>query len=452
MIRFKLPGASAPSQPTFSKGEKRKLLAMGVGVLLMIGAYLYSRASSPGTADPGLPLEATPEISDTIVLPELDPAAIDALVNDEDTLHRVELEGPGVDALLFDARTLTARHYQELETPFLDSEKVAALLANPASQRAQPFSMRGHVDHIRERAGSSVGETEYIGRMQLESGETAYFLVLDYPELASFVRVDGLFLKIYSEESREVSGQWLDGPLLVGAKAIRSYPALGTVTQPNYLLYGQVEDCNLSLDPPHIVGQPDFDAWWHMMAYARDLPEGSVDWESAPRLDREQMNAMLADPASWRGKPVVFPKLRILDGRVVSAGENPARIERYTTGWGGSWNWPAPIRFHFPDGTQPVGRHDMADARGFFLQIHSYNSKGHALSAAPIFVLQELSYWEPVTDPIFTNLGYVMIGLAVVLGLGFLLLLRRDKARSRRLQEDLIRRRRARRSPAKSTP
>lgn len=450
MTQFKMPGGNAPTDPTFSKGEKRKLIAMGAGVVLMIGAFWYSRRGSGDLDDPGLPLDAIEQITDAIVLPDLDPAAIDALVNDADTLHRVELEGPAVDALLFDARTLTPRHYAELETPLLKSDDVASLLSNPAPQRTKPYSMRGNVTGMRERRGNSLGETEYIGRMELESGEVAYFLVLDYPELASYVRVDGLFLKIYSEESREVSGQWLDGPLFVGAKAIRSYPELAEVSSPDFGLYGQVEDCNLSIDPPVIVGQPDFDAWWHMMAYAKGLGEDAVDWDAAPDLDRDMMNVILADPAAWRGKPVVFPKLRILDGRVVSAGENPARIERYTTGWGGSWNWPAPIRFHYPDGSQPVGRHDMADARGFFLQIHSYKSKGHALSAAPIFVLANLDYWESVEDPIFAYMGYLMIGLGGLLSVSFVFLLRRDKRRSRRLQEDLVRRRRARRAPAGS--
>ena len=50
----------------------------------------------------------------------------------------------------------------------------------------------------------SNGEVETIGRLTLEDGSPCYFLVLDAPEsigeTGGWLRVDGLFLKAYSDE------------------------------------------------------------------------------------------------------------------------------------------------------------------------------------------------------------------------------------------------------------
>ena len=451
MRKFIIPGQPTEKTSGFNRRDKRKLLFMTVGLVVVIIAVAYSnlrRAGYEQAERDELPLDDI-VMTEEIHLPEFDATRIETLVADANPLDRVVLESEALDALLPDTRTLTPRHFEAMNAEELDAESVAEIVSDPAAFRLKPFTARGFIDSIRTRRRGSSNDVEHIGRLILDDQSIAYFVVLDAPENAGYVRVDGLFMKVYSDEDDLRPGEWKEGPLLIGPSAIRSHRAFGPVEEPHWGLYRSVEDAVLITknedDVRRIVLETPFEPFWHMMAYARDLPEDAIDWESTPELDQALMNQLMDEPELWRGQPIRIPISRVQDGRVVSAGENPARIERYTQGWLGNWSWPNVARFRYPHAVTNVRLSVFAYGHGFFLHNFAYESKGRGLRVAPMIVLADMTRFENKTDPIFQKLGMVFGGLMVgLVGLfGFLLV--RDRKRSSALQKELARRRRARR-------
>jgi len=448
--QFKVPGAKPVRQQALG-GERKRLVWLSLGAIFLVVAILamqYKRAYYRGQEGVDLPSAAV-EMEEAVLLPEIDAARLDALVADEEAVDRVMLEGEALDYLLADVRTLTARHFEAMDTVELDAAGVERILADPSAHRGEPYLARGAIDAIRTRRRGPTNEQEHLGRLTLEDGSTVYFLVLDAPENAGFVRVDGLFLKVYSDEEELAPGEWIEGPLLVGPRAIRSYRSLGEVTEPHWGLLAEVEDADLvpaDGSQPKSVSETPFDALWYMMAYARDVPEGAVDWEAAPELDHEHLQAVVHDPQTWRGQPFRIPISRIQDARVLRATENPARIESFTQGWIGNTTWKNVVHFKYPIPDREIRLRDYAYGRGFFLHNFSYASAGRGLRVAPLFILQSLTRFEPQPDPRIRKLVYAIVGVCVFLGGLMVVLLARDRRRAAALQRELARRRQARRN------
>ena len=455
MRQFKVPGSRPDTHVGFSPTEKRKLIWLSLALVLVLAsitaAWIKGRPSTDAdvselpTIEDELPVES-------VDLPEIHPQQFEALVSDRESADRVVLESDAVDAALDVVRLLTPRHYEVMGARELDREMIDVILADPSAFRAQPFFVRGMVDSIRERRRSLTSTEEYTGRILLEDDSYAYFLTLGMPETfieGDYVRVDGLFLKAYSEESVDVSGEWIEGPLLVGMRAIRSYRSMGTVTEllARYVL--EVRDEVLvnpdgSFNRDVKLGLP-FDALWHTMAYARDLPEDAVDWEKAPELDKATLSRIMHDGVSNRLQPFRFPMSRLQHATVRRAGENPARIKYYTEGWLGNIAWNNVVYFQAPFEDRKARLTNFATARGFFLKNYAYESAAEGIRVAPVFVLHSLQIHEVEADPLFALVAYTLGGLTAVSALFFFFLLLRDRKKSAALQEKLLQRKRARR-------
>ncbi len=459
MRPFQVPGAKVPQSKAkgLDKGDKRKLFFMALGLVMVIIALAYSSFRGDKYEQAELdefPLEGI-EMVEQVDLPRLDGAAFDALVTDAAELDRVVLEGEAIDAILPTARTLTPRHYEAMGARELDAALIESIDANPSAHRLEPFTARGFIDSIRTRRRGDSNDVEHIGRLLLDDASIVYFLVLDAPESAGYVRVDGLFMKVHSDEDDLKPGEWNEGPLLVGHKAVRSYRSLGEVTEPHWGLYRSVTDAQL-IPPdggdPRVVRETPFEPFWHMMAYARDQAPDAIDWDAAPELDDALMKQLLDDPETWRGQPIRIPISRVQDGRVVAAGENPARVERYTQGWLGNWNWPNVVRFRYPHAVSNIRLRDYVYGKGFFLHDFAYESKGRGLRVAPLIVLTDMTRFETTADPIFNRLGMIFGALVIGLGGLFTFLLVRDRRRSSALRAELSRRKRARRDVPSTSP
>ncbi|MEM7517312.1 MAG: hypothetical protein AAF368_10365, partial [Planctomycetota bacterium] len=187
------------------------------------------------------------------------------------------------------------------------------------------------------------------------------------------------------------------------------------------------------------------------LAYARDLPEGQVDWDTAPELGNEELTALLSDPDAYVGQPFRIPISRNMGTFLRTIPENPARLERVTTGWIGNTSWVAGnglIRFDAPHPPpETLQNSDLITARGFFMRNHVYEpAKKNTLALAPHFVLHELEEFVPVKDD---SIGTIFIGVLVItIGLILLIafLLMRDRKQAADLQEKLVERRRKRRA------
>lgn len=451
-MKFQLP--SAPPSGGLAAGEKRRMAFLVGGFVVVLGILLSTLQKTRGgqreAPRPVVDESTVPE--PLLAVPELDLARLESLVHDADPADHVVLESEAADLVLAAARRYTARHYAELAAPELAAEGIAALAAAPTAARGKPFTARGRIVGLRPRAGA-VHEDQFLGRLELEDGSTVHFLVLSVPEHAAevggFVRVDGLFLKLYSTEDELSPGTWQSGPLLVGARAERSYPSLGKVTELDLGAFDEVVDADLGADPPRIVPDTPAEPFWYLMAYARDLPEGAIDWSRAPTLDQRLLDQLLENPSEFRALPVILPISRLQDGRVRVAGENPARMPRYMQGWIGNNTWKSAIQFRTPVLRPELVVTDLVHGRGFFLHDFSYESSERGLRVAPVFVLQTLEHLVPETSTALAGIAWFMAGLGAFLASLFVILARRDKRRSAEFEQELVRRRRARRERSK---
>ncbi len=450
MVKFKITEGSRPAQLGVSRGEKVKLLLMAGGILVVGGIILYSlsysrqkRSEAPGD----IPVLADEIPEERPFVPAIDAARVESLVRDAESADRVMLEGEALDELFRYARQMTAGSYRALEAPELDAERIQEIVGAPADHRAEPFFARGWIDSLRTRRQGPAGETQHIGRMVLEDESVAYFATLRMPEdrtVGSYARLDGLFLKVYSEESRQ-SGEWLEGPLLVGANLVPSWPDEGTVRQldPNKLVY-LTDD---SVDGG--ITRLPFEATWHVMGYARDLDPDEVDWEEAPLLNKAALEDLLAYGVDeYRLKPYRIPVSRLQSVTVKQAGENPARLDKITEGWIGNTTWHNVIYYRgpFEAGHLRGGRDaDLVTARGFFLKNLAYEPRDGGMHLAPAFVLTEMDRFVPPDSGAFNHMVWGIAIASVGLLLFFSFLLSRDKRSAMALQERLVARRRARR-------
>ena len=456
MRRFNVPGAAPGGNFGLTRGERRKLFSMLVGLGLVIAMLVAGWIKSQSADDnPDLPLEESSGLVEKTHVPDIDPKTIDALVGDDDVRTRVVLEREGLEALLTDVRRLTPASMLALEPAMLTDAVLEELTTNPGPHRGEAYMARGEVLQLETRRNEAENEEEHLGLLQLENGGRAWFLTLEIGDLGNFVRVDGLFLKNYRAEA-ELGGEWIDAPLLIAPRAVRSYPDLGVTEELDNALFAQIQDDVLVFpdgSPPRVSGLP-YDAMWNMMDYVDDLEGDEVDWENAPVLDEVLLAQMLDDGTPFRGKPFHLPISRLQGVRVKQAGENPARLDAYTEGWVGNATWQNVVHFKSPHEWRDLLRRDYVHARGFFLKNFAYESAGRGLRIAPLFILEEVEAFLPTEDPGIRHLAWIVaIGSGLMVA-GVFLMLRRDRKRSQVMQERLVERKRKRRlaGPAVEPP
>jgi hypothetical protein len=450
-MRFQVERGKPGALPA---SDKRRLALLVGGFVVILGLLVTLLRQAQDTLVVQAPQAIESESTASALLvppPEVDLARLAQLVHDRLPEDQVVLESEAADLLLASARRWTRAHYEAQAAPELDAALCADIAAAPEAQRGRPFIARGRIDALRRRTGAGP-EQQFLGRLELPDGSFAHFLVLEAPELGGFVRVDGLFLKNYRSEDELEGGTWYPGPLLVGSAAEPSYPPFGPVRELDAAILSEVEDADLAPpegQEPRLVRDTPGVPFWHLMAFARDLPADAIDWSAAPVLDQRLLDQLLEEPGGWRAQPVRIPISRLQDGRVKLAGENPARIVRYTQGWIGNTTWKNVIQFKSPLVKPELRIGDLVHGRGFFLHDLAYESAERGLRVAPVFVLQDLQIHVPRTQPIFGRIGLFVALLAAFLTVLFVVLLRRDRRRSAEFQEELLRRRRARRAGSK---
>jgi hypothetical protein len=429
--------------------EKKRLIFMLVLLLLVGAAYLGAvlqkkKYESQGGAH--MPELETPELQESLALPDIPVQQLGELVKDARPEDRVTLERPAVDLALETANRLVERQYEALGIQNLDAELAAELLADPSAHRGEPFRVRGWIEKLRTRESAS-GKSEHQGTLLLDGGTTVYFVTRNLrPDsqggggaMGDFVRLDGLFLKAYSDEG--ASG-WVEGPLIAGGRLERSYPLLQDVTAEDVELeLSFVKDDGLESGITGIDHRP---LWW-TMAWAANLPEGAVDWEQAPELDKLTLREITRDGDKYRGQAFRIPISPLGQISVVDPGENPLHAERITEGWLQNLTWSDVIQFRSPEVHPDLRKTDLISGRGFFVKNLTYEPIGGGLRIAPLFVLESYEHFIPPDDMWLDYILYGVVGVVLFSIVFVWVLTARDGRRTRQLQEDLTRRRRARR-------
>lgn len=442
-----IPQGAADSM---AAADKKKLIIMG-GVLIFVGiGYLASSAAEEKykREEDAQAAYERPAV-EQIYVPEFDFAALNAEIDDSEQAQ-VRVESAPLGKLIDHAGLLTGIQYDSLGTVNLDAEESARLLANPNESRGKALRARGTIETLATRSRADKDGKYIEGRLRLEDGTPCYFALTRLPvddegpaSPGTFVRLNGLFIKNYRAET---DNGWETGPYIVGRNAVFSYESVGDrVTSVPKSVMALVEDDSVLQGPR---GEP-FAAYWTMLAYARDVEEGDIDWDAAPELTNIKLGEILANGSEFRGKPFRIPISVNMETRQKTIQENPARLETVSEGWIGNQGWSAGnglIKFRGPFANPGVARKDLVTARGFFFRNHLYEPAKGGAALAPMFILVDIEKFIPQANTsvpvIFAGVVVATIGLIGLL----IFLLYHDKKKSRDLQEALVRRKRERRA------
>lgn len=449
-MRFKTTREPAPKPSAdrlFSTGEQRRFAGRVLGFLIFTGllysGYQYLRPAPDATKS----AHAGPtEPQSTLATPQFRTDELRKLVRDGTREERADIETPALAITLADARLYNWVHYEAMGGRELDAGVAAELLAAPDASRGKVVRLRGFVEELVSYEETPLLPAHFRGRLKLDDGTPVFVTFqtcVDYEFGAGdYVQVDGQFVKVLG---REVAGAWLEAPLVVGPRAQQSYPAMGKVTS----LEKRDLDTNFGiLDQLESAERIEY---WRVVSYTRDVDMATIDWRSAPLLDKETMGKLSNDPESFLAVPIRIPPCRVQDMWPQLQGENPARVAKLTEGWLGASEWlrtPNPV-IQFAT-LVPVPQYKIGSevtARGFFVHMREYEAVG-GKRKAPVFVIAGMDPYEVPKDGVFSRvLGIVSVSLLALVGL-FWMLLRRDGAKSRELDSELKRRRRERRTKA----
>lgn len=441
------PGTTPPSGRLFTEREQRKFIVLGF-TFVVIGAGMFWGivTSRSGPEKPEDSERTTQQPESSLATPQFRTDELRKLVRDATREDRADIETPALGVALADARLYNWVHYAAMGGRELDASVAAELLAAPDTSRGKVLRLRGFVEELVSYEESPLLPAHFRGRLKLDDGTQVFATFqtcVDYEFGAGdYVQVDGQFVKVLG---REVAGAWLEAPLVVGPRAQKSYPAMGKVTS----LAKQDLDSNFGiLDELASAERIEF---WRVVSYTRDVDMTQLDWRSAPLLDKDTMGRLSSEPESFLGVPIRIPPCRVQDMWTQPQGENPARITQLTEGWLGASDWLRTSNPVIQFATLvPVPDYKIGSevtARGFFVHMREYEAVG-GTRKAPVFVIAGMDPYEVPRDGVFTRvLGIVSLSLLALVGL-FWMLLRRDGAKSRALDEELKRRRRERRTKA----
>ncbi len=472
--------ARAESQ---AKRDKTRLIVMSVLLVLIVVAYFASTLQEKKhLQSQGEVVGAEEEFEETVAVKQYDFAAIEDQVLDTRPEDRVLLPSALTEPITNHVFGFNEGHFHALGLELMTGEVRAAVEADPKAHRGKALRVRGKLEEIKSRERLD-GKTEYKGWLRGDDGEVTHFITTATPEeviYGDFMRLDGLFLKLYRAEDHE--GDWANGPLLVGSSLVSSYPRFEEdAFNPEVLkarLSTVVDDTakrSTGLDGDV------YEAQWLLMDYAKTDAYAAIDWEKATELNNETMTEILKYGSDWRFRlaadsiedpraerdpatgqrplltedlipiPIRIPVSKNMGINTMDPGENPSRLDKVTTGWLGNWTWTnhaGVIKFIMPaDRPDLTGMYEaeLLHGKGFFLKNHNYESKDHGTRTAPYFVLTELEQFHPQENNLPEILMWGVLGLTLFLLALFPYLLMRDRKKSEALQRALVQRRQERR-------
>jgi hypothetical protein len=445
----------APTQGIFNPREKKRLVLMIVGAVVMLGAVIAIKMQATKRSEAQLEAAAQlqPEPLPTeIAVPKIDVAALEAAADDADPAHRVVLPGPALEAGFAQSSQVYDGAFAALGGRELTAAIAQDLLQAPQEHRGKLLRIRCFVDELRELPNPTDTErprTLAFGR--LEDGAPVGFAAQDFVGLApvpgDFVRVDALFVRAHRVER---DGAWVDVPLFVGPRMVESSPKLPPVRELGPDTFEFVRDDSVANGFEGL----GHDAYWDLISYVKHLEPGAIDWEQAPVLDNTTISSIFADGKAWRGKPVRIPVARMLHVWTEAQGENPLRIDQLVVGWFGRGDWVGQAKvayFVSPlDGVPPNVGKNMT-ARGFFFKNLGYVPKNGGAAIAPCFVIESVQEFVPPDNAGLRQIAYIVAGSLAILALGIVIMVRRDRKASDALEAELLRRRRERRGKVAAT-
>lgn len=450
------PSRMSPAQvEAIVKRDRNRLIMMAVAAVMLGAAYFGTRLVGDRAQqeedllkpEMALPAEDT---SPLLTIAFDDVAALESIA-DATAEQRLALSDEALSALLMYSLTQTSRHYEALGIRDLDAAISAELAADPDAHRVDPLRARGWLENLSKRKREGASTEEHYGTLRLEDDSRVHIAFIAPPDESlaegDFVRMDGLFVQLYKAE---VGGAWHDVPLIAGRSVVPSFPTCAAPDREDLLdsLRRNVVDDSIGS-----VSEVPHEQLWQLMAYARDRAD-EIDWEDEEEileLTSDNLNLILQSGEYCRGRAVRLPISVNMGTYTESAGENCLRLERITTGWIGNFTWKGAakvIQFvapaNWPELAEYNGAARYVTGRGFFLKNAIHAKRNGEPGRAPMFVMTDVQIHTPLENPTTQYILWgVLGGTLLMIGLVWFLL-RRDRKQSAQLQENLIRRRRAR--------
>ena len=438
------------NNPVGGGNAKARLILMSVATLAIGGTMIYLLMSVPG-ADDTQQEQVDENVEEVYALPEILPGTFDD-VSDADASERRYVEDAQLEVVRTVVRSTTALAIAATGARALDAATAAEIAAAPAAARGSWFTVRGEVLEIALKATSELSDRdEYVGALRTSEGVTVFFRALRTDdtglERGDWARVDGMFFKLLADEVPGPDGEVVaEGPLLVGPEVLLSFPDYGTVATLEQEHWDSVRDDTLSR-----TAGPQDALRWRLLAWMRDLPEGGVRASESVReggiLREQALVDMKSTPADFRGQVFTLTASRVQGVTVRTAGENPARMEKFTELWLGNslWQKQPLIRVLLPGAGEMFPPGTLVEGELVYFMNVAYDTAGGSRMLAPMFVASRLQVFEPPRDTAIRALVYIFTGALAVMVAVMAVLLRRDQRSSRALAAKLVERRRARR-------
>ncbi|MEO1699051.1 MAG: hypothetical protein AAFU73_17290 [Planctomycetota bacterium] len=461
-----------------ARRDRNRLIAMTVLVALVGIAYLVARGQSASqeqaaadrfASEMGQDRPTDQDRTDDIFVPPFEDADGLAGIADATEAERETLDETSVDATLTYAKLVSAdKVLRAMGRRDYGPEVAAELEGAPGDQRLAPLRVRGRV-LTAQRQPRRGADDAWAGTLEALDGTRAHFIASRAPMRANglrsvtegdYLRIDGLFHSLYSSpvEAPDGSFETITAPLVVGRSLVAAPPPVSddaALLTP--ALASVVDD---SIDD--VLPESDFDeAYWQLMAKAQRMAE-TVDWDTAPELSSELLKQLFENGDELRGAAVRIPVSINMDTYSKSIDDNPLGLERITEGWIGNMTWLGPVKMIRWRG--PFERSDMVrtpstddpqryvTGRGFFFRNHVYKKADGQPARAPEFVLTGIDVFQIQPDVGTKFITYIVLGGTVLMIAVIFTLLLADRKRSRKLYEDMVRRKRARRGSAPETP
>lgn len=438
------------NNPVGGGNVKARLILMSVATLAIGGTMTYLLTSVPD-ADETQQGQVDERVEEVYALPEMLPGTFDD-VSDADASERRYVEEAQLEVVRTIVRSTTALAIASSGARALDAATAAEIAAAPTAARGSWFTVRGEVLEIALKSTSERSDrTEYVGALRTSDGVTVFFRALRTDdaglEAGDWARVDGMFFKLLADEVPSPAGEVVaEGPLLVGPEVLLSFPDYGTVATIEQEHWDVVRDDTLSR-----TAGPQDALRWRLLAWMRDLPEGGV--RASPSVSeggilREQaLVDMKSTPAEFRGQVFTLPACRVQGVTVRTAGENPARMEKFTELWLGNalWQKQPLIRVLLPGTGEMFPTGTLVEGEVVYFMNVAYDTANGSRMLAPMFMASRLAVFEPPRETAIRALVYVFTGALLVMIVVMAFLLRRDQRASRDLAAKLVERRRARR-------
>jgi len=205
--------------------ERRRIIILGVGALLLFGAYLTAQVNKPPAEDKAadLPTGADSQQAPSVyTLPFESPEVLES-IRDATPDDRLALSGEALDSLLKYSVTLSRPNYESLGGRLLTADVAAELAEAPGEHRLDPLFARGLLLRLTAVSTEDLAVRErQLAAIELEGGGIAHLVFLRPTELqvGEFVRLDGLFVQQYRGM---VDGDLREGPLLAGNQLLPSF-------------------------------------------------------------------------------------------------------------------------------------------------------------------------------------------------------------------------------------